>query len=65
MIDTKTIDLLRRAAYLLQEYHTELYGDLNSSLAMEIEAYLDTNPQDHWSKLKDLAGMHDNGGKTL
>lgn len=39
--EAKLVELLRRAASSLQEYCAELNGDMNDSLAMEIEQTLD------------------------
>jgi hypothetical protein len=39
-MNPKAIALLKRAAGSLQEYCAELNGDMNDSLAMEIEAFL-------------------------
>ena len=39
--DSREVELLSRAAGKLQEYCTEVNGDMNDALASEIEAYLD------------------------
>jgi hypothetical protein len=41
MHEQRLIDLLKRAADVLQEYCEELNGDMNDSLAMEIYKVLD------------------------
>lgn len=63
--NTRTEELLRRAADKLQDYCAGINGDMNDSLAMEIYDFLDGEPERIGERLVGLLGLRVKEGKVL